>query len=58
MKRGDFKKELRYFEYGLLYHFIQFAFFHDLDTTQAYSVCEMLKQTLNDAYEEYCGRFR
>lgn len=57
MKRGDYRKELYHFNYSLLEHFIQFAFFHDLDSTQAYSACEMMKQILDDAYEKYCGRY-
>lgn len=57
MKRGDYRKESRYFANGIFFHFIQFVFFHDLDSTQAWSFAEALKQTIDDAYEQYCGRY-
>ena len=55
MRHGDYDRDLVKIEDNLIVMFKTFAYYHNLDSAQAYDVLEKFKDTLDDAYNEYGG---
>ena len=57
MRRGNYSEELENFKNHIKYEFIWFSLFHDLDSAQAWDLYNELEFMINEAYEEYGGKY-